>query len=135
MPGVRGNIDLETGWGKAATLFWAKRLDESLQLARQTAQVQKHAAIVYDLARKHAVCVSAVAQLELPADQADHWRDRYGAMAVELLNLADQRGYFLDLAGVETLDSDQFLAPVRSRTDFDALRKKLLSASDGPEED
>jgi serine/threonine-protein kinase len=78
-----------------------------------------------DLAGVYALCMIAARQdgSQSPADR-ERLAESYAARAVALLSQAHDAGHFQTAAEVERLQTDEDLAPLRSRPDF----QKLLAA-------
>jgi len=119
-----GSLEPEEALDKAAALFAAGRPEEALETATVAVRAAPQPRLPYAAARRLASGASLSPPAPSAAD-ATPWGERFAAAAVELLEIAAERGYFDDPASRSLLGHDPFLAPLRDRADFRALEARL----------
>jgi tetratricopeptide (TPR) repeat protein len=89
----------------------------------------------YDLATVLAVCIPHVAKdKQLSEAERAKLKEQYGRSAVEIMGLAEKRGYFAQRDARQDLRTDPDLNPVRERPDFQELLRRVQAKYDKPKE-
>src|SRR5205807_617677 len=85
---------------------------------------QPSSEVLYEAGLTHALAVAAVRRdMLLSPPERDRQAEEYAARAVELLQKAQEAGYFRERAAREELRNDPELEPLQGREDF----RKLLA--------